>query len=354
VSHDDATAEFADRLAAALLGALELATIELGVRLGLYSTLSERGPLTARELAAAAGISDRYAREWLEQQAVAGVLEVADARAPQPRFTLPAAHAPVLLDDDNEACMKAGAAVVPWIGTAVEIMTEEFRNGAGAEFGRFGLHHIQAAFSRPAFVHHLTQNWLPAMPDVQQALTSGRAVRIAEVGCGQGLAAITIARAYPNARVDGFDLDEASIAAARAAAALAGVADRVHFHLRDAADPGIEGNYQLVLAIEMLHDVPDPVGVLATMRRLAGGDGAVLVIDERSADAFGVPASDQERLLYAFSTLHCLAVGMQNNGAGTGTPMRGEAVRDYAGRAGFSSVEILAVDHPQFRLYRLR
>jgi 2-polyprenyl-3-methyl-5-hydroxy-6-metoxy-1,4-benzoquinol methylase len=192
------------------------------------------------------------------------------------------------------------------------------------------------------------------LPDLQVKLDAGEPVRIAEVGCGEGLAALTIARAHPNAEIDGFDLDEASIAVANEQAASSGLDDRVRFAVRDAADPTIEGTYDLVLAIEMLHDVPDPVGILRTMRRLAGDDGAVLVVDERTEETFTVPASEMERLFYGFSTLHCLAVSMQGGGAGTGTVMRPDTVRRYAADAGFTSVDILEVDHPQFLLYRLR
>ena len=144
-------------------------------------------------------------------------------------------------------------------------------------------------------------------------------MRIAEVGCGEGLAAITIARAYPNAEIDGFDLDPASIAVASEQAAAAGVGDRARFEVCDAADPAIVGDYDLVMAVEMLHDVPDPVGILQTMKRLAGEHGAVLVVDERAEETFSVPASEMERFFYTFSTLHCLAVSMQNGGVGTGT-----------------------------------
>lgn len=347
--------EFAGNLFMACLATMELANVELGVRLGLYEALADAGPTTSAELAGSAGIAERYAREWLEQQAVAGVVEVDDPILPagERRFKLPNAHAHVLIDDDSESCMKACAAVVPWVAKAIDIMVEEFRRGTGAAFGLFDLHDIQAAFSRPAFVNHLTQNWLPALPGVQAKLTSGSRVRIAEIGCGEGLASITIAQAYPNAEIDGYDLDDASIAAARRAATQAGVADRARFEVRDAADPDIDGDYDLVMAIEMLHDVPDPVGILRTMRKLAGGEGIVLVVDERTEDAFTVPANEQERFLYTFSTLHCLAVSMQHEGAGTGTVFRAGTLRRYAADAGFSSVEVLDVEHPQFVLYRL-
>jgi 2-polyprenyl-3-methyl-5-hydroxy-6-metoxy-1,4-benzoquinol methylase len=347
--------EFAGNLFMACLATMELANVELGVRLGLYEHMAGAGPVTSAQLAGSAGIAERYAREWLEQQAVAGVVEVDDPAAPtaERKFTLPNAHAHVLIDDDSEACMKPCAAVVPWLAKALDIMVEEFRRGDGAAFGLFDLHDIQAAFNRPVFVNHLTQTWLPALPDVQAKLTKGERVRIAEIGCGEGLAAITIARAYPNAEIDGYDLDDASIAVARKAAADAGIGDRARFHVQDAADASVEGDYDLVMAIEMLHDVPDPVGILRTMQRLAGDDGAVLVVDERTEDAFTVPASEMERLFYAFSTLHCLAVSMQGGGAGTGTVIRADTLRAYATEAGFSTVDVLDVEHPQFRLYRL-
>jgi 2-polyprenyl-3-methyl-5-hydroxy-6-metoxy-1,4-benzoquinol methylase len=347
--------EFAGNLFAACLATMELANVELGVRLGLYEALAGASPVTAGELAEATGVAERYAREWLEQQAVAGVVEVDDPSKPasERQFTLPNAHAHVLIDDDSEACMKPCAAVVPWVGKALDIMVEEFRRGSGAAFGLFDLHDVQAGFTRPVFANHLTQNWLPALADVQAKLTAGNRVRIADVGCGEGLAAITIAKTYPNAEIDGYDLDDASITVARAEAADAGVADRVRFEVRDAADPAVGGDYDLVMAIEMLHDVPDPVGILRTMRKLAGGDGAVLVVDERTEDAFTVPTNEMERLFYSFSTLHCLAVSTQNDGAATGTVIRTETLRRYATEAGFSRVEVLDVEHPQFRLYRL-
>ena len=347
--------EFAGSLFMACLASMELANIELGVRLGLYDALAGAGPVTAGELAAKAGIAHRYAQEWLEQQAVAGVLEVDDVTKPsdERRFTLPNAHAHVLIDDDSEACMKPCAAVVPWLSKAIDIMVEEFRHGTGAAFGLFDLHDIQAAFTRPVFANHLTQTWLPALPAIQAKLTAGEKVRIAEVGCGEGLAAITIARAYPNAHIDGFDLDEASIAVAVRLAAAEGLGESAHFEVRDAADPTIAGDYDLVMAIEMLHDMPDPVGILRTMKRLAGASGIVLVVDERAEETFTVPASEMERFFYTFSTLHCLAVSMQGSGVGTGTVMRPDTMRRYAAEAGFSTVEVLDVEHPQFLLDRL-
>ena len=132
------------------------------------------------------------------------------------------------------------------------------------------------------------------------------------------------------------------------------MSERARFHERDAADPTIAGDYDLVMAIEMLHDVPDPVGILRTMKQLAGDRGTVLVVDERTEESFTVPVGEMERFFYTFSTLHCLAVSMQHGGVGTGTVIRSDTLRRYAAEAGFSTVDVLPVEHPQFALYRLR
>jgi 2-polyprenyl-3-methyl-5-hydroxy-6-metoxy-1,4-benzoquinol methylase len=348
------------RIFMAGLEALELLSVEIGLRLGLYRELADRGPLTSAGLASAAGIAERYAREWLEQQAVTGIVEVDDVSedASSRRFTVPAAHAHVLLDADSPANTTPIAAFVAEAGRVLSAVVDAFRTGGGVPYADYAIHDLQAAFTRPVFVNQLVQEWLPALPDLHRRLDAGEAVRVAEIGCGEGLAAVTIARAFPNVTVHGFDLDEASIAAARRYAAEAGVSDRVRFELWDASEGAAsapaEPPFDLVVAIEMLHDVPDPVGILSTMRELCADGGAVVVVDEKVADEFTAPGDEMERFVYAASVLHCLPVGMTEEGsAATGTVIRSSIVREYATRAGFSGVDVLDVDHPQFRLYRL-
>jgi 2-polyprenyl-3-methyl-5-hydroxy-6-metoxy-1,4-benzoquinol methylase len=239
----------------------------------------------------------------------------------------------------------------------VPAVIDAFRTGGGVPYADYAIHDLQAAFTRPVFVNNLIQEWLPAVPEVHARLVSGEAVRVAEIGCGEGVAAITIGRAFPNVIVHGYDLDEASVAAARKNAADAGVGDRVRFEVVDASK-GVAAlggaQYDLVLAIEMVHDVPDPIGVLATMRALRAPNGVVLVADERVADEFTAPGDEMERFMYAASVLHCLPVGMVEEGsAGTGTVIRSSTVRTYASAAGFATTTVLPVEHPQFRLYLL-
>jgi 2-polyprenyl-3-methyl-5-hydroxy-6-metoxy-1,4-benzoquinol methylase len=164
-----------------------------------------------------------------------------------------------------------------------------------------------------------------------------------------------MANSYPNAHVDGLDLDQASIELARKNVAEAGLSDRVRMELRDAGDPELAGKYDLVVALECVHDMSDPVSALRAMKRLAKAGGAVIVVDEKVGEAFTAAGNDIERLMYGFSVFHCLPVGMaEQPSAGTGTVMRPDTLRGYAQEAGFGEMEILPIDTFFFRFYRLR
>jgi 2-polyprenyl-3-methyl-5-hydroxy-6-metoxy-1,4-benzoquinol methylase len=235
-------------------------------------------------------------------------------------------------------------------------LLQAFRNGDGVPYADYGadLHEGQAAFTRPMFDRLLGSEWLPAIPDVHARLEGEPPAHVADVACGEGFSSLAIARAYPKAIVDGLDLDEASIEAARTHLAGSGVEDRVTFHLRDAADPELAGRYDLVYIHEALHDMSHPVRVLSACRELLGSGGSVVIGDERVADSFTVPGDDVERFYYGFSVLHCLPVGMVGEGAaGTGTVMRSDTVRRYAEEAGFRTFEVLPIENDFYRFYRL-
>jgi SAM-dependent methyltransferase len=188
---------------------------------------------------------------------------------------------------------------------------------------------------------------------VHARLSAEPPARVADIGCGAGWSSIGIAKAYPLVRVDGFDLDEASVALAQANAAEHGVSDRVTFQVRDVADPELAGQYDLVVGFEMLHDLARPVEALGVMRGLLNDGGAVIIMDERVAERFHAPGDELERLYYGFSTLCCLPAGLaEQPSAGTGTVMRPATFRQYALDAGFRDVEILPIQHELFRFYR--
>jgi ubiquinone/menaquinone biosynthesis C-methylase UbiE len=191
--------------------------------------------------------------------------------------------------------------------------------------------------------------------DVHARLLAEPGALVADIGCGGGWSAIALARAYPGARVDGYDVDAPSIALAEANAREAGVADRVRFFVRDAADPSLAGMYDLAMAFEALHDMPQPVAALSTMRRLVGEKDAVLVVDEKVKETFEAPADLNTRLGYGWSVLSCLSSAMAGpNPAGTGAVMRPSVLEGYARAAGFREVEVLPIEDDQWRFYRLR
>jgi SAM-dependent methyltransferase len=233
---------------------------------------------------------------------------------------------------------------------------DAYRNGGGVPFEEYGadLREGQAAINYPAFWHQLPNEWLPAIPDVHARLQADPPARVADIGCGYGWSSLGMARGYPRIHVDGFDLDAPSIERARQNAERNHLAERVRFEVRDAGDPSLAGQYDLVTVFEALHDMNDPVGALQTMRRLVKEDGSVLIVDERVGDTFTPTGNDVEWMMYGWSILHCLPVGMtDDNAAGTGTVLRADTLRGYAAQAGFRNVEVLPIEHFFFRFYRL-
>ena len=300
----DRTDALAERLFGAALGALELCSVYLGTELGLYTTLERHGALTAAELAEHAGIAERYAREWLEQQAVAGLLDV-EPGEPR-RYRLAPDQARVLARPDDHAHVAPFAHMLAGIGGVLPQVADAYRTGGGVPYHAYGaaFRHGQGHINRPAFTSELPTDWLAAMPEVIARLETARHPRIADIGCGQGFSTVAVARAFLNAHVDGIDTDPASIADARRHAAESGLDGRVRFIETDAAE--LQGPYDLILILETLHDLPHPVDALRAAHAALAPGGAVLVVDERVADAFTVPGDEVERMMYGWSVTHCL------------------------------------------------
>jgi SAM-dependent methyltransferase len=345
----------AERLRQAEMAALDLYVVYLGERLGLYRALHERGPATSAQLAERAGIAERYAREWLEHQAVAGFIGCVNPAAPatQRRYGLPPDHVDVLVDRDSLWFSAHKAIDIVRAGRRLPELVEAFRTGGGIPplpwepEGR-------ADFNRPRFVNLLGTVWLPSIPEVHDRLSCDPPARVADVACGTGWSSIAMALAYPRAAVDGFDLDPDAIERAAGNAREAGVADRVTFLAADAADPGFSGRYDLATIFEALHDMARPVEALRAARSLLDEAGWALVADELVGEEFTVPAGDRERYVYGWSVVTCLPDAMGDpETAATGAVMRPSTLRAYALEAGFRDVEVLPIQTEYWRFYRL-
>ncbi len=349
--------QFVERLLNSARGVFDIFSVYLGTQLGYYRALADGDALTSVELAARTNTNERYTREWLEQQTVTGILRVQDETLParERRYLLPRGLIEPLLDQDSGNYLAPVTQLIVGATRPMEELLNAFRTGGGVPYRAYGanLREGQAAINRPAFLTDLPNVWIPAMPDVHERLQTHGA-HIADFGCGLGWSSIGMARAYPNARVDGFDLDAPSIERAREIANEYGVSERAQFHVKDAGDAELLGQYALVTAFECVHDMSNPVDALQTMKRLAGERGAVLIVDERVGDRFTAEGNDVEWMMYGWSVLHCLPVGMaEQPSAETGTVMRADTLREYARQAGFRRVEMLPIENFFFQFYRL-
>ncbi|RZU50926.1 methyltransferase family protein [Krasilnikovia cinnamomea] len=343
-----------ERMMQATIGALELFGIYLGTRLGIYDAMSARDSTTYGELAEQVGIAPRYAREWLEQQAVAGILTVDDAgaEAEARRYRLPEAHVGVLTTPVAPDHLAPLARMVVGIASVLDEVVDAYRTGNGVPYARYGADFRigQGGINRPAFGSALVEEWLPALGPAAQRVSGGG--RLADLGCGQGWSTLAVAQAYPRAEVWGIDTDAASIAEARAAARERDVT--VRFECSDAADLAAHGPFDVLLLLEALHDLARPVDVLGAARAALGADGALLLADEAVAPSFTAPGDELERMMYGWSISHCLPAAMaEQPSAAIGTVIREDTVRRLAAEAGFARTEVLDVDGGFFRVYAL-
>jgi SAM-dependent methyltransferase len=260
----------------------------------------------------------------------------------------------VLAHPDDPAHVAPFAHMLAGIGGVLPRVADTYRTGGGVPYEAYGpaFRHGQGHINRPAFTLELPTDWLAAMPDVVARLEAAARPHVADVGCGQGWSTLAVARAFPNAWVDGIDLDAASISDAERYAAEAGLDGRVRFLRADAGE--LRGPYDLILILEALHDMSRPVDALRAARGALSAEGTVLVVDERVADAFTAPGDEIERMMYGWSVTHCLPTQLaERPSAALGTVMRAGTVRELAGQAGYARVDVLPVENDFFRLYRL-
>ena len=341
-----------ERLVEAAIGTLELFSIHLGRRLGLYKALDR--PTTPSELSTATGVDLRYAREWLEQQAVAGFIttdpEIADWD--QRSYWLTEVQEATFVTPDDPAHVSPLADMVVGVSSVMDRLADAYLTGAGVPFADYGrwLRDGQAGINRPAFTHDLVDSWIGAVPDVVERLDEGG--RIVDLGCGAGWSTIALAKRFPRAEVVGIDSDRASIADAVDNGTARGSTARF-----EAVDAGVQvnGDADLVLILEALHDMAQPADVLRAARAKLAPGGVLLVADEKVQETFTAPGDELERMMYGWSVVHCLPAALaEEPSAAIGTVIRPDLVESLAREAGFTSVEQSDIDAGFFNLYVLR
>ena len=341
---------FAGKVLGDLAGTMATVLAILGDRLGLFAALADGGPATSAELAERAGVSERYAREWLHGLHASGYLEHDRHYG---SFALPAEHAEVIATEGGPFFVAGGYQALSGELRVLDRLTEAFRSGGGVPQAAYPDETFEGMrrFSRPWYEHQLIQQWIPAVDGAHQKLQVG--ARYADVGCGAGHALIKLAQAYPRSSFVGYDAFQTAIDQAQNAAEHAQLSDRVRFELLDAAD-GIPERYDLISTFDVIHDAVDPGGLLRAIRRALEPDGSYLMLEMRCADDPSENTGPFGTLLYGISILYCMSTSLAHGGAGLGTcgcpPSK---VQELCAEAGFSSVRQLPIDNPVNVLYEI-
>ena len=341
--------EFARQVFGLYTGGVLTLMIELGYRNGLFEAAAQ-GPATSEELAARAGLDERYVREWLGAMATGGVF---DYDAATRRFTLPAEHAQCLTGPSSRN-LAPGSQTLRMLATRLPAVAECFRQGGGVPYSAFQPDFTEAmdASWRRIYDGLLIKAFLPLVKGVPERLQTG--IRVADVGCGTGHAVNVMAREYPRSTFVGFDLGNEGITRARAEAETMGLSN-ARFERLDATKLPPEPTFDLITSFDAIHDQRDPATAL---RRIAGAlaaDGLYVMMEPRASsdlgDNLGHPFAPY---LYGISVLHCMTVSLAEGGTGLGTAWGEQVARRMLADAGFTSVEALAAPGPQNTIYVCR
>lgn len=329
--------------------ALSSALVYIGQRLGIYKAMADAGPVTSEELAQRTGLTERYVREWLLNQAAS---EYVSYDPETQRYTLPPEQAVALTDEESPCYVGGGFYVIKAMLRAETRITEAFRNGGGMLWGEHDpdLFIGTERFFRPGYATHLTASWIPALTGIESRLRAGGSV--ADVGCGHGASTIILAKAFPRARFTGFDNHAPSIEWARRTAAEAGVADRVTFEVADAS--GFPGHrYDLICFFDCLHDLGDPVGASRRACQAVAAEGSALIVEPMAGRRVEENFNPVGRTFSAASTLCCTANALAQGGQALGAVATDDAIREAVLAGGFTQFR-RAAETPFNRVFEAR
>jgi SAM-dependent methyltransferase len=312
---------------------LNTALVVMGDELGLYRAMAGAGPLSSEEVASRTGTSERYVREWLNNQAAGGYVEYDSESG---RYTLPPEQAVALTDSSSPAFLPGFFQIA--LGSVLDSprIIEAARTGAGIGWHDH-VHEVHDGcerFFRPGYNAHLIDEWLPAFDGVVAKLQAGATV--ADVGCGHGASTVLMAEAFPASTFTGFDYHGGSIATAAQRAQEAGVGDRARFETAPSTSyPGRD--YDLVTMFDCLHDMGDPVGAARHVHESLAPDGTWLIVEPAAGDRVEDNLNPVGRAYYGFSTLLCTPCSLsQEVGLALGAQAGEARIREVVTSAGFT------------------
>lgn len=340
-------AAFADRMVSAVDAASLVLQCSIGDQLGLFDVLAELDDATSEQIAQAAGMQERYVREWLAALTVADVVE---HDASSCTYRLPAEHAAALTRAAGPDNLARLCRYIPMLAEAESLVVEAFRSGGGVPYSAFSrFHEVMAEDSAAVNDASLLDTILPLVPGLPERLTAG--IDVADFGCGSGHAVNLMARAFPASRFVGYDFSPEAIGRARAEAANWSLSN-ASFELQDVADLDRADAFDLITAFDTVHDQAQPAQVLAAIARALRPDGAFLMVDiTGSSDVTDNVDMPLATLLYTCSLLHCMPVSLGLDGVGLGTMWGRQTALRMLGEAGFADVEVREVDTDPLNAY---
>jgi len=318
-------------IAGSMVGAVTVACIIAGHRTGLYQAMSNKGACSADEIVSLAGTNQRLTREWLDQQASAGLLTYEPS---SDTYRLPPAVATALADPGSPFWMAGGLVGMQALYLDLDRGIDAMRSDGALGWGEHHHYFFEGTeeLFRPAYDHFLIQQWMPAMSSGIDPLNAG--IAVADIGCGNGASTIRMARAFPESSFTGFDFHTPSVEAARKTATELGL-DNVSFEVATA--DGYSGPFDLICFFDCLHDMGDPVGAATHARSQLAADGHVILVEPFAKDSRAENHGFMAALRYGMSLFGCVPCSLAQDGAAGLGNQAGEAgMRTIFEASGFS------------------
>ena len=349
----DKVRKTAEHVFGLLGGAVMSGMIYLGDRLGLYHALQGAGPLTSDEFATKTGLHERWIREWLQGQAAAGLLDYTG----EGRFELSPEAALVLANEDSPAFAAGGFCALPQQMAVLEKLPESFKTGLGLPYDAFGPEGARGVerLIAPWFRAHLVPRALPKLDGVVAKLEAG--AKVADVGCGSGVALLEMAKAYPKTDFHGYDISQYALTRAEEKKVQAGVSN-VTFHDANGDAVPSDHSFDFITTFDCIHDMPNPSSVIKAIYQAVKSDGTWLIADVHSLPTFeeNLAQNPMSMMFYGFSVLCCMSSAMStSDGEGLGTMGFTEPVaRKMVTDVGFTRFQRHDFDNPINAYYEVR
>jgi 2-polyprenyl-3-methyl-5-hydroxy-6-metoxy-1,4-benzoquinol methylase len=344
---EETTEAFAGRVMAVMDSASLAILISIGHQTGLFDVMAEQPSATSSQIADAAGLNERYVREWLGGMTTAQVVEYdADGAT----YTLPPARAALLTRAAGSDNLARTAQFIPMMGEVEQKIISCFRAGGGlpySDYPRF--HALMAEDSGEVFDAALVDVILPLADGLPERLRDG--AEVADFGCGSGHAVNVMAQAFPASRFTGIDFSDEGLATGAEEAQGLGLTN-VAFEHRDVADIDVTEAYDVVTAFDAIHDQAQPDRVLRNIYQALRPGGVFLMVDikasSRLEDNVGEPLAT---FIFTISTMHCMSVSLAFGGAGLGTAWGRQLALSMLGDAGFKDVRVEEIETDPINYY---